>query len=186
LDLSRSVRVFAIAKTLTDRDKSNLLWQRDFAVSIQRVGNVLVRQGKLPEAMDAYQQNLNIQRTLADRDKLNAGAQRELSLSYQNVADVLKAQGKLQEALDAYRQSLVIAKRLTLRDTSNSNWQRDLIVLLLRMGNVTAKIGGNDNVTQAQDFLRTGLNVAEQYVGADRQYLVDSLKLAMQNLAHSD
>ena len=177
---------FAIAKTLTDRDKSNLLWQRDFAVSIQRVGDVLVRQGKLPEAMDAYQQNLNIQRTLADRDKLNAGAQRELSLSYQNVADVLKAQGKLQKALDAYRQSLVIAKRLTLRDTSNSNWQRDLIVLLLRMGNVTAKIGGNDNVTQAQDFLRTGLNVAEQYVGADRQYLVDSLKLAMQNLAHSD
>jgi hypothetical protein len=59
-------------------------------------------------------------------------------------------------------------------------------VLLLRMGSVTAKIGGNDNVTQAQDFLRTGLNVAEQYVGADRQYLVDSLKLALQNMPHSD
>jgi tetratricopeptide (TPR) repeat protein len=176
----------AIAKSLIDRDKSNLIWQRDFAVSTQRAGDVLVRQGKLPEALDAYQQNLNIQRTLADQDKTDAGAQRELSLSYQNFADVLKAQGKLQEALDAYRQSLEITKRLTVQDKSNSDWQRDLIVLLLRIGDVMAGIGGNDSVAQAQEYLRTGLNVAEQYHGPDRQSLVDSLNLALQKLAHPD
>jgi tetratricopeptide (TPR) repeat protein len=172
----------AIAKNLIDRDKSNLLWQRDFAVSTQRAGDVFVRQGKLPEALDAYQQNLNIQRTLADQDKTDAGAQRDLSLSYQNVADVLKAQGKLQEALDAYRQSLEITERLTDRDKSNSDWQRDLIVLLLRIGDVMVKIGGNDSVTQAREYLRTGLNIAGQYPGPDRQNLVDSLNLALQKL----
>jgi tetratricopeptide (TPR) repeat protein len=174
----------AIAKSLTGRDKSNAVWQRDFAVSTQRIGEVRVRQGQLQEALDAYQQNLNIQRTLTDQDKTNAGSQRDLSLSYENVGDVLSAQGKLQEALDDYRQALEIAQRLTVRDKSNSDWQRDLIVCLFRMGNTMAKIGGNDNVTQAQGFLRTGLNVANQYPGPDRQGLIDSLNLALQSIAH--
>ncbi len=175
----------AIAKSQTDRDKSSL-WQRNFAASIQRVGDVLLRQGKLPEALDAYQQNLNIQRTLVDQDRTNANAQRDLSLSYAHVADILKAQGKLQEALGACQQGLVIAKHLTIRDKSNSDWQRDYIVLLIRMSDVTAKIGGNDSITQAQEFLRTGLSVAEQYPGPDRQYLVDSLNQALQNLTHAN
>jgi tetratricopeptide (TPR) repeat protein len=176
----------AIAKSLTDQAKSNLVWQQVFAVSIQRIGDVLVRQGELQGAMDAYRQNLHIQLALADQDKTNAGTQRDVSLSYENVGDVLRAQGKLQEALDAYRQSLAIAKRLTVRDKSNSDWQRDLIVLLNKIGDVTAKIGGNDNVAQAREFLQTGLNAAEQYPGLDRQQLVDSLKLALQNLTHSN
>ena len=174
----------AIAKSLTDRDKSNPVWQRDFAVSTQRIGDVRVRQGKLQEALDAYQQNLNIQRTLTDQDKTNAGSQRDLSLSYENVGDILSAQGELQEALDAYRQALEIAQRLSVRDKSNSDWQRDLIVCFFRMGNIMAKIGGNDNITQAQEFLRAGLNVANGYPGPDRQQLIDSLNLALQNLAH--
>jgi tetratricopeptide (TPR) repeat protein len=174
----------AIAQRLTVRDESNSLWQRDFGVSNQRVGEVLVRQGKLQEALDAYQQNLEIQRTLTDRDKTNAGSERDLALSYENVGDVLSAQGKLQEALDAYRQTLAIVQRLTVQDKSNSDWQRDLIVCLFRIGNITAKIGGNDNITQAQEFLRTGLKVADQYPGPERQQLLDLLNRALQKIAH--
>jgi tetratricopeptide (TPR) repeat protein len=153
-------------------------------VSNQRVGEVLVRQGKLQEALDAYQQNLDIQQRLTDRDKTNAGWKRDLALSYENVGDVLSAQGKLQEALDAYRQTLAIVQRLTVQDKSNSDWQRDLIVCLFRIGNITAKIGGNDNITQAQEFLRTGLKVADQYPGPERQQLLDLLNRALQKIAH--
>jgi len=174
----------AIAQRLTIRDKSNSVWQRDFGLSNQRVGEILVRQGKLQEALDAYRQNLEIQRKLTDRDKTNAGSERDLALSYENVGDVLSAQGKLQEALDAFRQTLAIAQRLTVQDKSNSDWQRDLIVCLLKMGNTTAKIGGNDNITQAQEFLRTGLKVADEYPGPERQQLIDSLNLALQKIAH--
>jgi predicted negative regulator of RcsB-dependent stress response len=44
--------------------------------SCERVGDVQVAGGKLQEALDAYQQSLNICRTLADRDKSNAGFER--------------------------------------------------------------------------------------------------------------
>jgi ABC-type sugar transport system substrate-binding protein len=47
---------------------------------------------------------------------------------------------------------------------------------------VMVKIGGNDSLTQAQEYLRTGLSIAEQYPGPDRQSLVDSLNLALQKL----
>jgi hypothetical protein len=47
-------------------------------------------------------------------------------------------------------------------------------------------IGGDDNVMQAQQFLQTALNSAEQYPGPDRQNLIDVAKLALQNLVHSD
>jgi hypothetical protein len=74
-------------------------------------------------------------------------------VSYGDVGDILVTQGKLQNGLDAYKEGLAISKRLAEQDKSNSGWQRDLIVSLYKVGTITAKIGGNDNVTQAQGFL---------------------------------
>src|SRR6202051_1925348 len=104
-----------------------------------------------------------IAKRLAEQDKPNAGWQRDLAASYGNVGDVLEAQGKLQDALDAYQQELAIAKRLAEQDKSNSEWQRDLIVSLYKVGTTAAKIGGDDNITQAKSLLQTGLSLAELY-----------------------
>jgi tetratricopeptide (TPR) repeat protein len=154
------------------------------SATLINLGDVLVAQGKLEEALGAYQQSLKIRQTLAEQDKSNVGWQRDLSVSYDKVGEVLEAQGKLQEALDAYQQSLTIAKRLAEQDKSNSGWQRDLIVSLYKVGTIMAKIGDNDKVTQAQGFLRTALNLAKLYSGPDRQNLIDALNLALRNLVH--
>jgi tetratricopeptide (TPR) repeat protein len=176
----------AITKHLADQDKSNADWQRDLSRSYDNVGRVLEAQGKFQDALDIYQQSLNIRRTLAHQDKSNADWQRDLSVSYEKVGGVLEAQGKLQDALDACQQSLKIRQALVDQDKSNASWQRDLIVSLYNVGTITAKIGGNDSVTQAQGFLQTGLNLAELYSGSDRQKLIDGLNLALRNLVHSD
>ena len=94
------------------------------------------------------------------------------------------AQVKLPEALDAYQQSLAIAKRLAEQDKSNSGWQRDLIVSLYKIGTTTAKMGAQDSLGQAQEFLRTALNLADKYSGPDRQQLIDTLNWTLQNLLH--
>jgi tetratricopeptide (TPR) repeat protein len=173
-----------VRRRLADQDKSNSGWQRDLSVSYNKVGGVLVAQGKLQDALDAYQQGLAIAKRLTEQDKSNSGWQRDLSVSYERVGNVLVAQGKLQDGLDAYQQGLAIAKRLTEQDKSNVGWQRDLIVSLYKVGTIMAKIGGNSNVTQAADLLRTGLNLAELYSGPDRQKLIDVLNLALRNLVH--
>jgi hypothetical protein len=87
---------------------------------------------------------------------------------------------------DAYQQCLKVRQTLAEQDKSNSGLQRDLIVSLYKVGTMAAKIGGNDNVTQAQGLLRTALNATESYSGSDRQSIIDVLNLALRNLVHSD
>ena len=70
------------------------------------VGDVLVDQGELAEALKAYRDSLAIRERLAKADPGNAGWQRDLSVSYFKVGDVLKDQGNLTEALKAFRDSL--------------------------------------------------------------------------------
>ena len=84
---------------------------------------MLVAQGKLQEAIEAYQQGLAIGKALAQQDKTNSGWQRDLSIGYEKVGDVLVAQDKLQEALEAYQQYLAIAKALAEQDPTNAVWQ---------------------------------------------------------------
>jgi tetratricopeptide (TPR) repeat protein len=166
------------------QDPTNAVWQRDLAVSLNNLGDIYRGRGDLEAALKAYQQSLEINRRLAGQDPTNASWQRNLADSYDNVGDVLAAQGKLQEALDAHQQSLKIRQILAEQDKSNSGWQRDLIVSLYNVGTAKAMIAGNDNIAQAQDFLRTALNLADKYSGPDRQQLIDRLNKALQNLAH--
>jgi tetratricopeptide (TPR) repeat protein len=78
-------------------------------------------QGKLPEALDAYQQSLSIAKGLAEQDKTNTFWQRDVSFSYLRIGEVLEAQGKLPEALDAYRDYFDTVVMLASRDASNAS-----------------------------------------------------------------
>ena len=69
-------------------------------MSYSKIGDVLLVQGKLQDALTAYQQALEISKRLLDEDKSNSGWQRDLSVSYGKVGNVLVAQGKLQDALE--------------------------------------------------------------------------------------
>jgi tetratricopeptide (TPR) repeat protein len=171
-----------ILQTLAEQDQSNSGWQRELALSYDKMGAVLEAQGKLQDALDAYQQDQAIGKRLVEQDQSNSGWQHDLSVSYVWVGNAEAAQGNFQEALDAYQLGLAIGKRLVEQDKSNSRWQRDLIVSLLNAGTITARIGGNDNVTRAVDLLQTGLKLAERYPGPDRQNLIDALNLASRNL----
>jgi hypothetical protein len=91
-------------------------------VSYERVGDVLVAQGYLPEALKSFRDGLAIADRLAKADPANAGWQRDLSVSYNNIGDVLVAQGNLPEALKSFRDGLAIADRLTKADPGNAGW----------------------------------------------------------------
>ena len=71
-------------------------------MSYDKVGDVLVAQGNLPEALKSFQASLAIGDRLANADQGNAGWQRDLSVSYNKVGDVLVAQGNLPEALKSF------------------------------------------------------------------------------------
>ena len=99
-------------------------------MSYNKVGDVLVAQGNLPEALKSFRDGLAISERLAKADPNNAGWQRDLSVSYNKIGDVLVAQGNLPEALKSFRDGLAITERLAKADPNNAGWQRDLSVSL--------------------------------------------------------
>ena len=84
----------AIGDRLAKADPNNAGWQRDLSVSYDKVGDVLVAQGNLAEALKPSR-TVSQSHRLAKADPNNAGWQRDLSVSYNKVGDVLVAQGNL-------------------------------------------------------------------------------------------
>jgi len=145
-------------------DPGNAGWQRGLSVSYDRVGDVLVAQGNLPEALKSFRDGLAIRDRLAHADPGNAGWQRDLSASYDRVGDVLVAQGNLPEALKSFRDGLAIADRLANADSGNAGWQRDLSASYDRVGEVLVAQG---NLPEALKSFRDQLAIADRLARAD-------------------
>ena len=119
----------AIRERLAKSDPDNAGWQRDLSVSYERIGDALIAQGSLPDAMRSYRDGLTIRERLAKSDPGNAGWQRDLSVSYNEVGYALVAQGSLPEALQSYPDGLAIMERLAksdpaMRAGSATSWSR--------------------------------------------------------------
>jgi hypothetical protein len=95
-------------------------------VSYNKVGDVLVDQGNLPEALKSFRDGLAIADRLAKADPGNAGWQRDLSVLYSNLAGAFRKMGDNAMALDALRQGRTIMLRLTSLSPDNAVWKGDL------------------------------------------------------------
>ena len=135
-------------------DDTAYLW--DLSGAYSAVGDVLVDQGHLTEALQAYRNSLAIMERLTKADPGNAGWQRDLSVSHGKIGDLLVEQGNLTEALQAYRDSHAISERLAKADPGNAGWQRDLSVSYGRIGDVLVKQG---NLTEALQAYRESLAI---------------------------
>ena len=105
-------------------DPGNAGRQSDLAASYVKVGDFLMAQGNLVQALKWYRDGLAVGLAGADRlakaDPENAVWQHNLSLSYSRVGDVLMAQGNLAEALKSYQDGLAVADRLAKSDPENA------------------------------------------------------------------
>ncbi len=79
---------------LAKSDPGNASCQRDLSVSYTKIGDVLVAQGNLPEALKTYQDSLAIVDRLAKSDPGNALWQRDLSVSNERLGDVFFCAGQ--------------------------------------------------------------------------------------------
>jgi tetratricopeptide (TPR) repeat protein len=145
-------------------DPGNAGWQRDLAVLHDRVGDVLMAQGNLPEALKSFRDALAIKDRLVRADPGNAGRQRDLSMSHEKVGGVLVAQGNLPEALKSVRDGLAIRDRLAQTDLDNDGWQRDLSMSHEMVGDVLMAQG---DLPEALKSFRDQLAIAKRLARAD-------------------
>jgi hypothetical protein len=114
--------------SIAESDPGNAGWQRDLSVSYNKVGDVLVEQGNLPEALNAYRDSLAIRERLAKSDPGNAGWQRDLYAALWFVADAEIRSGEQADALEKLLRAKEIMEGLAKADPGNAGWQRDLSI----------------------------------------------------------
>jgi tetratricopeptide (TPR) repeat protein len=90
------------------------------------VGDVLVAQGKLDEALKAYRDSLPIRERLAAADRSNTEWQRDLAVSYAKLASVYLRLGNSAEALAALHKGRDIWPRLSPSRRATRNGRRSL------------------------------------------------------------
>lgn len=137
---------------------------RDLLISHERIGSVLVAEGRLPEAREAFQAALGSAQLLTASDPGNTEWQRDLSVSQNKIGDLLLAEGKLSEARVAFEAGFTIRQRLAVSNPDNVECQRDLSVSHNKIGNILVAEG---RLPQARAAFEQALGIAQQLVASD-------------------
>ena len=88
-------------------------YQHGLSAAYTEVGDVMVAQGNLPEALQSFRDGHEILKRLAQAAPSKADWQRDLSVSYNKIGDMLKVQGNLPEALKSFRDGPTVWRRPT-------------------------------------------------------------------------
>jgi tetratricopeptide (TPR) repeat protein len=161
---ARATKAHRLLAGLGAERPDDMTYRRDLADAYNEIGDVLLAQGKLTEALRSYRDGLRATEQLANADPTNAAWQRALSVSYNKIGDLQAAQGKLTEALRSYRDGLAVTEQLAKAGPTNAAWQRDLSVSYDKIGGLLVVEGHTDEALRSY---RDGLAVREQLAKAD-------------------
>ena len=143
---------------------SDVIWKQDLAIGYTGLGDVLIAQKQLPDALTALRQSFTVIDQLSKANPSNDGWQRILSVTYNKIGYVLLGQNQLSDALQSVRNGLDIASRLAKASPENAGWRRDLSISYEKVGDVLAAQG---NLTEALKMYRDRLDIASGLAKAD-------------------
>jgi tetratricopeptide (TPR) repeat protein len=103
-------------------------------VSLNNVGNILRARSDWADALERYEESLEIRRRLLAEEE-TAGRLRAVSVSLNNVGNILEARSEWAGALERYEESLEIRRRL-LAEEETADRLRDVSVSLDNVGNI--------------------------------------------------
>ncbi|CAN5318106.1 tetratricopeptide repeat protein [soil metagenome] len=135
VSFARSARAAQPPTPLGDFADDDLL-----AGALSGVGDVAEMEGRLNEALSAFEEALALRRTRGGREAADAGAKRALSVSLERLADLREDRGHRMRALDLYRESYDVAARLAAADPAR--FGADLASTRARLAELEAKISG--------------------------------------------
>src|SRR5262249_12814685 len=121
LGIYRHGHMVAVANALKAEFNDPTPASRDHTSSVlsSKMGDVLLAQGDLAEAMKHYRDGLVIMKRIAEADPNNTVWQHDFAVVHERVGDVLMAQANPTEAMKSYQDALVIMERLATVDPKN-------------------------------------------------------------------
>jgi tetratricopeptide (TPR) repeat protein len=166
-EYQNALNLFYISLEVTGKlvvSENNAIWQRDFSISLERIGDVLAAEGKWSEALAYYQYSHTIRLPLAKQNPENSACQNDLYWTYQDLGNVEMAQNEIETALADYNDSLAIAERLASADHTNKEWQSNLAMIREKEGEAMSRLGRLD---EAKQNYQESSNIARRLTASD-------------------
>ena len=125
----------------------------------ERIGTMLLAEGKIDEAAESYLNSQRIREHLAATEPDNANFVRDAAIAHEKVAAVQTARGDRASAIESRRKSLEIFDQLARADRRNVQAQQSLAISYLHLADLLASDASTRD--QALQSYRDGLAVLD-------------------------
>jgi tetratricopeptide (TPR) repeat protein len=136
----------------------------DLATTLNNLGNALSRKGSLDDAIERYEEALNIYRDLAEKDKRFLP---DLATTLNNLGNALSRKGSLDDAIERYEEALNIYRDLAEKD------KRFLPDLARTLNNLGVALSDKGSLDDAIDKLEEALKIYRDLAEKDKRILPD-------------
>jgi tetratricopeptide (TPR) repeat protein len=126
-----------VREELAPKDPRNLLWQRDLAYVLERIGTSFAKQKQHAAALNQYRRAVGIREAVRAAEPGNITYARELALAHSLVAETLYDSGAKGEAKATYLAALGIVESYATPQPDNAVLQMDLVTALYRLAYCT-------------------------------------------------
>jgi len=170
-----------IQEQLSEKDPASIAAQRNVAISMSQLAEILIEIGNLSGAINLFEKSLVISERLAQREPTNLDAFRDTVVSLNRLGDALLKNGDIEAANKQFDMGLNFSQKLVEQDPNNVQAQRDVWFSLNRIGDMRVEKG---NILSAVTFFEAGLQIAQRLadlnpknVQAQRDLIVSLAKL---------
>jgi tetratricopeptide (TPR) repeat protein len=133
-------------------------WHRELSASHINVGDILLDQGDLAGAKQAYQASMELYTRLGESDPADVGWKKMLAVVSNKLGSLLKAQGELAGSFQVYSDGLKISRMLVEDDPDNTELMRGVSIDYGGMGDILYEQGDLSGALQAY---RDGFSISK-------------------------
>ena len=145
--------------------------------TLSQIGNVRMAQGKLPEALELFQESVTIAQEVTSRNPSVAEWQVALGESHGSVGEALRRQSDFNGALEHLQIRIEIAKALTAKYPDNSEYQLELSYAYVDLGRLQEI--QSDHQGAALQAYRESLAIKQQMAARDPENTGRQVDLAV-------
>ena len=164
--LDFSTRQLQAARAMLATDKTNVRYERDVAVGLQKEGRLRAESGDLTGSWQSLTASLARMQKLSSADPQDKGHRLWLAVNYLLLGNVLADLHQQGEALEHYSKAVAIAEPLVAAD--NKWWEARgyLAQMYIKIGGSLSRTG---QVLSARQYLQKAIGLAEESGNRDPQ-----------------
>lgn len=162
-DPERAIRFFREAIQQTDADTPEQKNRK--ALLLRELGEVYSDIGNADQALDCFQQSINLFRLLIEANPSSETLQREISISLDNLGDLFREEEQIESARQHFAESLEIAKKLAAANPGSETLQRDVSISLDNLGDLLYREAGQTDA--ARQYFTESIEIVKKLIASD-------------------